>query len=87
MDALEMLRNNADFVVGTRETLRGLTEGKVLAVLLASDADMELKAKVRRAAAKAGVPVTLTPSMKELGAEAGIKLSAACVSIIRGEEV
>jgi large subunit ribosomal protein L7A len=70
-------------VVGTKQTVRALKEGKVQEVVIAEDADPFVIDKVMEAAKLANTPVTKVDSMKKLGKACKIQVGAAAVAIIR----
>ncbi|GLH65613.1 MULTISPECIES: 50S ribosomal protein L7ae-like protein [Bacillaceae] len=70
-------------VVGTKQTVRALKEGKALEVIVAEDADPSIIDKVMEAAKEANVPVAKVDSMKKLGKACKIQVGAAAVAIIR----
>ncbi|MBA2873112.1 large subunit ribosomal protein L7A [Anoxybacillus calidus] len=69
-------------IVGTKQTVRALKEGKVQEVVIAEDADSFIIDKVLEAAKEANVPVTKVDSMKKLGKVCKIQVGAAAVAII-----
>jgi large subunit ribosomal protein L7A len=69
-------------IVGTKQTVRALKEGKVQEVVIAEDADSFIIDKVLEAAKEANVPVTKVDSMKKLGKACKIQVGAAAVAII-----
>ncbi len=81
------LLNNPDKVVGTRQVLRGLSEGTIRCVVVASDADAEMIAKIAAHARKKGAEVLVAPSMAWLGYRSGIEVRAAAVGIVSEEEI
>jgi large subunit ribosomal protein L7A len=70
-------------VIGTKQTVRALKEGKALEVIIAEDADPSIVDKVMEAANEANVPVTKVDSMKKLGKACKIQVGAAAVAILR----
>ena len=68
-------------VVGTKQVLRGISEGTIGCVVVAEDADRALKDRVTGAAESAGLTVMFAPSMAWLGEAAGIEVGAAAVGI------
>ena len=75
-----MLESSSKFV-GTKQVLRGISEGTVGCVIVAEDADRALKERVVAAAENAGLPVKSAPSMAWLGRACGIEVGAAAVGI------
>lgn len=68
-------------VVGTKQVLRGISEGTIGCVVVAEDADRALRDRVTGAAESAGLTVMFAPSMAWLGEAAGIEVGAAAVGI------
>ena len=61
-------------VVGIKQVKRALREGRALEVILADDADPALTEPLEAACREAGVKVTHTASMKELGRACAIRI-------------
>ena len=70
-------------VIGTKQTVKALREGNVQELLVASDAEQKLTAKVVQEANLIQIPVHYVDSMKKLGKACGIEVGAAAVAIIR----
>ncbi|ABO65487.1 MULTISPECIES: 50S ribosomal protein L7ae-like protein [Geobacillus] len=70
-------------VIGTKQTIRALKEGKAAEVIVAEDADLPIIEKVMAAANEANVPITKVDSMKKLGKACKIQVGAAAVAILR----
>ncbi|BBW98154.1 50S ribosomal protein L7ae-like protein [Geobacillus sp. FSL W8-0032] len=70
-------------VIGTKQTIRALKEGKAVEVIVATDADSPIIEQVTTAANEANVPVTKVDSMKKLGKACKIQVGAAAVAILR----
>ncbi|MGZ0084165.1 50S ribosomal protein L7ae-like protein [Caldibacillus thermoamylovorans] len=70
-------------VIGTKQTIRALKEGKAVEVIVATDADLPIIEQVTTAATEANVPVTKVDSMKKLGKACKIQVGAAAVAILR----
>ncbi|KFZ32487.1 ribosomal protein L7Ae-like protein [Anoxybacillus flavithermus] len=70
-------------IVGTKQTVRALKDGKVHELVIAEDADKAIIDKVIEAANVANVPVYKVDSMKKLGKACKIDVGAAAVAIIR----
>jgi large subunit ribosomal protein L7A len=70
-------------VIGTKQTVKALKEGNVQELLVASDAEQKLTAKVVQEANLIQIPVHYVDSMKKLGKACGIEVGAAAVAIIR----
>ncbi|WP_027410230.1 50S ribosomal protein L7ae-like protein [Anoxybacteroides tepidamans] len=71
------------FVVGTKQAMRALKEGKAKELIIAEDADPQVVEKIKEAAELANVPVAKVDSMKKLGEVCKIQVGAAAVAIIR----
>lgn len=69
-------------VVGVKQSVRALREGRAARVFLACDADPALTERV--AAMCAAVPVERGATMAQLGAAAGISVGAAVVTLLNG---
>ncbi len=80
---MEMLKNAANRVVGTKQVLRGIKAGTLAKVYVAVDADTFIFQQVVRAAEAAKVPVQRVPAMKELGRICGVETAAAAAGILR----
>jgi len=70
-------------VIGTKQAVKALKEGNVQEILVASDAEPRLTAKVVEEALLMDVSVRYVDSMKKLGKSCGIEVGAATVAIIR----
>ena len=80
---MEMLKNAASRVVGTKQVLRGIKAGTLAKVYVANDADTFIFQQVVRAADAARVPVQRVPTMKELGRTCGVETAAAAAGILK----
>ncbi|MDQ0201815.1 50S ribosomal protein L7ae-like protein [Neobacillus ginsengisoli] len=70
-------------VIGTKQTVKALKEGSVQELIIASDAEPKVTAKVVSVALELSVPVLYVESMKKLGKACGIEVGASTVAIIR----
>ena len=70
-------------VVGTKQVLRHLKEGKLELVYLAADADETIRQTIINACQQCSVPVMSSHSMKELGDACRIKVGAAAAGVIK----
>jgi large subunit ribosomal protein L7A len=70
-------------LIGTKQTVKALKEGNVQELIVASDAELKVTAKVVEVALELEVPVQYVDSMKKLGKACGIEVGAAAVAIIR----
>lgn len=69
-------------VIGIKQAVKALNEGNVQELLVASDAEPRLTAKVVETANLKQVPIQYVDSMKKLGKACGIDVGAATVAII-----
>ncbi|MCM2535538.1 50S ribosomal protein L7ae-like protein [Neobacillus pocheonensis] len=70
-------------VIGTKQTVKALKEGSVRELVIASDAEPKVTAKVANEALELNVPIQYVDSMKKLGKACGIEVGASTVAIIR----
>lgn len=82
MSPFEKLIQENDVVVGTKQTLRMIEQGKAIEVLIADDADPSLRREWIQLCQAHEVKVTHVDSMKVLGKACGIDVGAAMVAII-----
>lgn len=77
----EELRKPNRRVVGTKQVLRTLKDGRAACVFLSKDADGFLYRQVQAASEEAGVPLQVLDTMQELGklCLVGVKTAAAAV--------
>ncbi|MCM3706652.1 MULTISPECIES: 50S ribosomal protein L7ae-like protein [Cytobacillus] len=68
-------------IVGTKQTVKALKLGTIDEVVVASDADPRVTAKVVSTATEMNVPIVYVNSMKKLGKACGIEVGAAAVAI------
>ena len=71
-----------ELIVGTKQTVKVLKEGKVKLLVIAEDADQKLTSKVLQVAKEVQVPISQVESMKKLGKACGIEVGAAAVAIL-----
>ena len=77
----EQLRSPANRVVGTKQVLRAIRDGRAAEVFLCKDADVFIYRQVQSLCEEKGVPLQLVDSMQELGklCLVGVKTAAAAV--------
>lgn len=85
-EEVESLIKRSSKLVGCRQVMRGLSEGAVRCVIVAEDADAELRKKVVAKAKDRKVDVLYVSSKRRLGEQAGVEVEAAAVGIISAEE-
>ncbi len=71
-----------EFVVGVRQTVRMMEQGRLSAIMIADDADAFVTKSVEQAALKSGVEVIRVPSKRQLGMRCGIDIGAAVAGFV-----
>ena len=69
-------------VVGVKQSVRALREGRAARVFLACDADPALTDPIREACTLAGIPVETAASARQLGQACGISVAATAAGVI-----
>lgn len=69
-------------LVGFKQSLKALEEGKAKKALLSLDCDEKISAPLRNAASNANVELLEIPTMKELGTICGIEVKASCAVVL-----
>jgi large subunit ribosomal protein L7A len=77
----EKVMQAKNFIVGTKQTVKAIKSGYVKEVLVATDADTFVTAKVISTAKEADIPITYVDSMKSLGKACGIEVAASTVAL------
>jgi large subunit ribosomal protein L7A len=72
-------------VVGQRQILRALGQGRLTKVVIAKDADVRMIKEMTQACLEAGVPYEQAEGMKELGSACRIAVGAAAAGLLRAE--
>ena len=75
--------NNSSKVVGSKQVLKGISDGTVRCVIVATDADADLRKKIVSSAKLANVEIIRVPSKRHLGELAGIEVAAAVVGLMK----
>ena len=70
-------------VVGTKQVLRALEEGRLARAFVAKDADLTLTQRVVDRCYSRDIPCQEVPAMRELGRACGIDVKAACAGLLR----
>ncbi|NLG37346.1 MAG: 50S ribosomal protein L7Ae-like protein [Clostridiales bacterium] len=68
-------------IVGTKEVLRMVREGRARTVYIAEDADEHIRQKILRACGEGTADVRMVPTMAELGAACHIEVGAAAACV------
>lgn len=79
---LEQMLKSSSKVVGSKQVLKGLSDGTVRCVIVALDADSDLRKKIVARASDKNVEVVKTSSKRKLGELAGVEVDAAAVGLI-----
>lgn len=78
-EKLENMLTNSSKIVGSKQVLKGISDGTIRCVVVALDTDAELKKKIVAQAKSKGVNIIYVPSKKKLGELAGVEVSAATI--------
>ena len=70
-------------VVGTKETLRVIKEGRAYQIFLADDVDKSIKDKIYKAAETSNINVNIVDSKLKLGRACGIDVAAASAALLK----
>lgn len=73
-------------VVGSKQVLKGISDGTVRCVIVAADADADLRKKVVASASSHKIKVEKLPSKRLLGEIAGIEVAAAVVGLTEAKQ-
>ena len=70
-------------VIGTKQTLKAVKEGKATMVVLAEDTEDSIKEKIVTACQAASVPIEPYVSKVALGQDSGIERGAAVIALLK----
>ncbi|HBP52650.1 MAG TPA: 50S ribosomal protein L7ae-like protein [Clostridiales bacterium] len=84
-EKLEQMLNTSSKVVGSKQVLKGISDSTVRCVIVASDADAQIKKRIVAQAKAYGVEIVYVASKKRLGESAGVEVSAAAVGIVEAK--
>ena len=84
-EKLEQMLTNSSKVVGSKQVLKGISDSTVRCVIVASDADAQIKKRIVAQAKANGVEIVYVASKKRLGESAGVEVSAAAVGIVEAK--
>ena len=79
----ERLKKRAMRVVGVRQALRAVREGRAEMVFVAMDADARLRQQVEREASANGVPLQLVATMEELSSLCRVDVPSAAAAVLK----
>ena len=78
--------NVAEKVIGTKQTLKAVRDGKALRVVLAEDTEAAIKDEILAVCEEAGVIVEAYASKSALGEACGIERAAAVVTLLKSSQ-
>ena len=78
-----LIDNSPKRFVGLKQVLRGITDGTIWCVIVSSDCEEFIKAKLRKEARGKDVEFKKGPEMTVLGRKVGIDVGAAVVGLVR----
>ena len=84
-EKLEQMLTSSSKVVGSKQVLKGISDSTVRCVIVASDADAQIKKRIVAQAKAKGVEIVYVASKKRLGESVGVEVSAAAVGIVKAE--
>ena len=70
-------------VVGVKQTLRAIREGRAEKVFLAGDAEERITVPIQAACAQANIPMEAGLTRKELGKRCGIEVGTAAAAVLK----
>lgn len=71
-----------EIIVGTKQAVKAIKDGKVKCLVIANDADTKVTSKVLQVAKEFQIPISNVDSMKKLGKACGIEVGASTVAIL-----
>jgi large subunit ribosomal protein L7A len=77
------LEKEKNRVVGRKQTLNAINQGKAEAVFLAEDTDEHIKQEIISASKENNVQIIEVESKLKLGRACGIDVSAACAALLK----
>lgn len=82
-EKLEKMLSNSSKVVGSKQVLKGISNGTVGCAIVSLDADAHIRKKIVAQAKSRRVEIVYVSSKKRLGEMAGIEVDAATVGLLR----
>ena len=82
-DYNSLLDNSPNRFVGLKQVLRGITDGTIWCVIVSSDCEEFIKARLQDEARGKDVQLVKGPLMAELGRKVQIDVGAAVVGLVR----
>lgn len=83
MMSYDKVKQANTLMIGTKQTIKAIEQGKTQEVFIAQDADQQLIAKLIPLCEKRKVAIVYVDSMKKLGQVCGIEVGAAMVAIVK----
>ncbi len=80
---LDELKTQNKLVIGTKQALKAIKDGKAQTLFIAKDAEKHVTRSIEDAAKEVQLQIVYVESMKKLGKACGIEVSAATVVILR----
>lgn len=80
---LEELKNQNKLIIGTKQALKAIKDGKAQTLFIAKDAERHVTRNIEDAAKEVQLQVVYVESMKKLGKACGIEVSAATAVILK----
>lgn len=80
-EKLIKLLESPEKIVGSKQVLKGMSDGTVRCVIVALDTDADLKKKIVAKAKEKSVEIFYVNSKKKLGDAVGIEVNAAVVGV------
>ena len=77
------LGETANRIVGTKQVVKHLRQGRVSTLYLAGDVDGVVRKTIEEAASGQQIETVNVPTMQELGRMCGIDVGAACAALIK----
>lgn len=78
----DKVNNAKTLLIGAKQTKKAIQQGKALEVVIAADADEQMKQSLVQLCRNHGVAVIHVDSMNELGKACGIDVGAATAAIL-----
>ncbi|KXG74789.1 ribosomal L7Ae/L30e/S12e/Gadd45 family protein [Thermotalea metallivorans] len=80
---LEQLKNQNKLVIGTKQALKAVKEGRAQTLFIAKDAEKHVTRNIEELAKEMQLQIVYVDSMKKLGKACGIDVSAATAVILK----
>lgn len=86
-EKLEQMLTCSSKVVGSKQVLKGISNSTVRCVIVALDADVEVRKKIVEKAKAHRIDIVYVPSKRKLGEQAGVEVATAVVGIIQSKGI